>query len=140
MAWGWAVGALLLVATNAGSFYEGIQVESDHRDATELKVQGVAFTNFQTRTIALNAIGAGLENTLEDIRFATVTIREKASQVIAANPDVYARQCIDDAGLQLLKDAIANTAVTDPGKPDDRLRIDIPAPRPDGRGGVQPIP
>lgn len=140
MLYGWIVGAVLLIATAGGSFYEGIQIEADHRDAQQVKVEQVAFTNYQTRTIALNGIGADLEHTLEDIRFATVTIREKASQVIAADPDIYSRQCIDSAGLQLLKDAIANTASADPGKPDDRLRVDIPAPRLNGSGSIQSVP
>jgi len=128
---GWLIGATVLAA---GSFYGGIKVEADYRDAQALKEAQQQLATFKAETIALNLVSQDLETKLENLNAFYSPIFVQVESVVKSDP-IYARDCFDPAGLQLANRAIAG-ASSDSGKPHPAVSVTIGPPRRVGSDGA----
>lgn len=124
---GWLIGALVLAGS---SFYGGIKIESDHRDALELNQTKLQLTNYTIEVGALQQKSVNLESKLENIHLLTVTINHDVEAIIQQQP-LYARECFDTDGLSAANRAITGST-TGSGQPRPALSVTVPV---GGRNG-----
>lgn len=119
---GWLIGAALLAGS---SFYGGIKVEADYRDAQELKRQQNALTEFRAEAVHADVAAQTFETKLETIN-ATYAVAVVQVNQIVQRP-IYSRDCLDADGMQLVNRALAGPGAN-PGGSHSAVPITIGPP------------
>lgn len=122
----WA-GCLIGAALLAGSsFYGGIKVEADYRDAQELKRQQNALTEFRAEAVHADLAAQTFETKLETINATYAVAVVQVNQIVSKNP-IYTRDCFDTNGVQLVNRALAGPGAN-PGGSHSAVPITIGPP------------
>lgn len=117
--------AAILIAGLLSGFAGGWKVQAWRHDSAALAAQEQARETERMRRQAANSAAGKHEQAREKIRTEFVTITERVTDVVKADPVVFDRVCINPDGLRELDAAARSTGY--PGKPSGAVSAPKPA-------------
>lgn len=121
--YGWAAGAVLLVATNGFSLYEGVQREADYRDAQQVQSQQEQLIQYTIKAQDFVVQSTKLETNLEALHVVSQIVTQQVDKIVLR--PIYRNVCLDDDGLRAVADSFAGKTAANTSGPDGKLSVTV---------------